>query len=98
MKAQPEPLIQPVLEPHLQAAFDDAWHKVCAERPSLALLPQPNHLTASLARALQEAASNGVSSHEELVAAALRAMPWTKPPSTFVHKAKERETGIASRR
>lgn len=75
MRVPPDQIIQPVLALHLQAAFEVAWQEACAQRHALDLLPQPNHLSVALARAIQEAAENGVSSHEDLVAAALRAMP-----------------------
>jgi hypothetical protein len=90
MKVLPEEIILPVLSIHQQAAFEDAWERLCSQQPSLHLLPQPSHLSALVARAVRQAGDNGASSHEDLVAAALRAMPGRKPPAKTGPKPKER--------
>jgi hypothetical protein len=92
MRDLPEPINLPVLALPQQVAFEDAWQRLCSRQPSLRLLPQPSHLSALLARAVQQAAENGSSSHEDLVAAVMNAMPGRKPTPKPGPKPKVRTT------
>lgn len=59
----------------LQEVFEAAWQALCAERPALALLGRPNHLSASMSKAINAAADAGETSRERLIAAAWGAIP-----------------------